>query len=63
MFVDPSKPEKGIKYLYLDEEGYLDLVRDGSEYVKCEKIEQDGETIYRIDSIVGKEHGIGYAIH
>mmetsp|Transcript_4903 Transcript_4903/g.18418 ORF Transcript_4903/g.18418 Transcript_4903/m.18418 type:complete len:2238 (-) Transcript_4903:55-6768(-) len=55
----PENPQKGYKYLYLNEEDYVKYKKS----VKVEAIPADecprGEVRYRIVDIIGKDHGIG----
>ncbi|KAI0989580.1 hypothetical protein GJ496_006644, partial [Pomphorhynchus laevis] len=55
-WVDQENPSKGIDYLYLLNED-LNLV--GKDTVELEEIEKDGETRYKICSILGGDEDIG----
>ncbi|ELU03368.1 hypothetical protein CAPTEDRAFT_150877 [Capitella teleta] len=54
---DPEIPEKGFKYLYLTPRDYKTIKDKNS--VHAELIEDDGESRYKIDYIIGQEDGIG----
>ncbi|KAJ1555692.1 acetyl-coenzyme-A carboxylase, partial [Cladochytrium tenue] len=61
-WADPGNPAKGFRYLYLDAEGYADLVlADGgaTPSVVAEEIEDEGEIRYRILDVIGRTHGLG----
>ncbi|TPX37671.1 acetyl-CoA carboxylase [Synchytrium microbalum] len=59
-WIDDAAPSKGISYLYLDDEGYKALVAGKDKpSVNCEKIEDKGETRYKIDDVIGRVHGLG----
>ncbi|CAI9116352.1 OLC1v1017472C1 [Oldenlandia corymbosa var. corymbosa] len=53
---DESSPERGFQYVYLTPEDYE---RIGSSVIAHELILADGEIRWVIDSIVGKEDGLG----
>jgi acetyl-CoA carboxylase/biotin carboxylase 1 len=57
-WIDPQNPSRGFKYLYLDEADYQKLNHD-KPVVIGHKVEDDGRIKYRLDSIIGKEHGLG----
>jgi acetyl-CoA carboxylase / biotin carboxylase 1 len=60
MWVDPNNTSKGIKYLYLSEKSYLELNNEtGRESVQCEKLEYEGQVIYKINAVIGKVDGLG----
>ena len=52
---DENEPSKGYKYLYLSPEDHERL----KDSVKCTPIEENGETRFKIDSIVGVGTDIG----
>ncbi|KAF8466702.1 acetyl-CoA carboxylase [Kalaharituber pfeilii] len=54
---DPEKPEAGFKYLYFTPEAYESLKE--KKDVIVEKVVEDGETRYKITTIVGAEDGLG----
>ncbi|XP_022081008.1 acetyl-CoA carboxylase-like isoform X4 [Acanthaster planci] len=56
-WVDPAKPDKGFKYLYLTPSDYKQLLALNS--LRAEHIEEDGESRYKITYIIGQENGIG----
>uniref|UniRef100_A0A1L8D6K8 Acetyl CoA Carboxylase-2 n=1 Tax=Plutella xylostella TaxID=51655 RepID=A0A1L8D6K8_PLUXY len=56
-WLDPARPERGFKYIYLSPEAYSQLSPMGS--VKAELIEDEGEARYKITDIIGKEDGLG----
>jgi len=53
---DAANPSAGFDYLYLTEEDYKTL---GEEVVIADKVDVDGETRYKLDSVIGKVNGIG----
>ncbi|KAJ3097342.1 acetyl-coenzyme-A carboxylase [Phlyctochytrium bullatum] len=56
----PENPSKGFRYLYLDAEGFNDLVVSApTPSVNVEMIEDEGEIRYRIVDIIGQTHGLG----
>ena len=59
-WVSPSDPERGIKFLYLEQSDYEELTGAAAESVATEEVEgPDGRTVHKILHIVGAEHGIG----
>ena len=56
---DADKPEAGFDYLYLTPEKYEHFVDGKRNDVICEKVEADGETRFKITTIVGAEDGLG----
>lgn len=54
-WVDDTNPDKGFDYVYLLPEEYKKLENS----VKCELIEHNGETRYKITDVIGKEDGLG----
>ncbi|KAH8725486.1 acetyl-CoA carboxylase [Phaeosphaeriaceae sp. PMI808] len=56
---DSSKPEAGFDYLYLTPEKYEHFVDGKRNDVMCEKVDADGETRYRITTVIGAEDGLG----
>ncbi|PPR03190.1 hypothetical protein CVT26_008038 [Gymnopilus dilepis] len=56
---DPSRPEKGVNYLYLTPENYLKLKEKGAESVRTVEIEEDGERRFKITDIIGAQDGLG----
>ena len=56
---DALNQNKGVKYLYLEKSDYLTLNQVDLKSVVCTEIIEDGISIYRIDAIIGKQHGIG----
>ncbi|CAG4978405.1 unnamed protein product [Colias eurytheme] len=56
-WVDPERPERGFRYLYLSPEAFSRLGPQGS--VKTQLIDDEGEARYRITDIIGKEDGLG----
>lgn len=52
-------PEKGIDYLYLTRENYLDLQDKGPDAVRTTEIEVNGECRYQITDIIGLQEGLG----
>ncbi|RKF76212.1 Acetyl-CoA carboxylase [Golovinomyces cichoracearum] len=56
---DPEKPEAGFKYLYLNRDAKKRFEDGKSKDVVTEEVVEDGETRYRIVTIVGAEDGLG----
>lgn len=56
-WVDSNVPDKGYKYLYLTPENFKKV--NVSNSVKAELIEDEGETRYKITTIIGRQEGIG----
>lgn len=56
-WLDSERPERGFKYLYLTPEAYAKISQYNS--VKTELIEDEGESRYKITTIIGKEDGLG----
>lgn len=54
-WTDEKDPEKGFDYLYLLPQEFKKV----EDSVRCEKIEHQGETRYKINDIIGKVDGIG----
>nr|WDE40200.1 acetyl-CoA carboxylase [Tegillarca granosa] len=54
---DPSDPDKGFKYLYLQPDDFKKVSAMNS--VHAELIEDDSESRYKILDIIGKEEGLG----
>ena len=53
-------PEKGFKYLYLSPDEYQDLTARGQEHIiETQLIQDDGESRYKITSIIGLAEDIG----
>ncbi|KAL8276908.1 hypothetical protein RQP46_010736 [Phenoliferia psychrophenolica] len=58
-WVDPERPEKGFKYLYLTPERLGELKNKGERSVMTKKIEDEGEVRYQITDIIGLQDGLG----
>ncbi|KAJ3190595.1 acetyl-coenzyme-A carboxylase [Irineochytrium annulatum] len=59
-WIDDEKPDMGFRYLYLDNEGYADLVTNAAvPSVTTEQIMEDGELRHRIIDVIGETHGLG----
>lgn len=58
-WIDPEKPEAGFKYLYLTQEAKKRFEDGKSKSVITEEVIEDGETRYRITTIIGAEDGLG----
>ena len=56
---DSDHPEKGIDYLYLTPENYLNLQDKGPNAAQITEIEVDGERRYQITDIIGLQDGLG----
>ncbi|KAK7740495.1 acetyl-coenzyme-A carboxylase [Cytospora paraplurivora] len=54
-FNDPTKPEAGFKYLYLDD----DAQKRFEKTVITEEVVEDGERRHKIVTIIGQEDGLG----
>jgi acetyl-CoA carboxylase / biotin carboxylase 1 len=57
-FKDDLKPELGFDFLYLNKEDYLDLTAETPEVV-AEELQRNGETIYKVNDIIGSEPDLG----
>jgi len=55
----PDSPDKGIDYLYLTPESYLNLQEKGGQSVLTTEIEVDGERRHKITDIIGLQDGLG----
>ncbi|RUP43011.1 acetyl-CoA carboxylase, partial [Jimgerdemannia flammicorona] len=58
-FVDPENPAKGLKYLYLNTDGFKQVNLNGQQTVLTEEIVEAGETRYRITDVIGATDGLG----
>lgn len=59
-WTDTEDPSKGFRYLYLTSDVYNSLVKSGKKNsVITERIVEDGEERYKINTIVGMEDGLG----
>ncbi|XP_066055535.1 acetyl-CoA carboxylase 2 isoform X2 [Chamaea fasciata] len=56
-WVDPAEPHKGFRYLYLTPQDYTKISTMNS--VRCEHVEEDGESRYVLLDIIGKDNGFG----
>ncbi|XP_039937254.1 acetyl-CoA carboxylase 2 isoform X1 [Hirundo rustica] len=56
-WVDPAEPYKGFRYLYLTPQDYTKISTMNS--VRCEHVEEDGESRYVLLDIIGKDNGFG----
>lgn len=56
---DASRPEKGLKYLYLTSEVKKRFADGKRKDVLTEEIKEDGEVRHKITTIVGAEDGLG----
>jgi len=56
---DAANPEKGFKYLYLTHDNYLKLQEKGSDIVRTEEMEEDGERRHKITDVIGLVDGLG----
>ncbi|KAI9819078.1 MAG: acetyl-coenzyme-A carboxylase [Phylliscum demangeonii] len=56
---DPGKPEAGVRYLYLTPENKKRFEDGKTRDVITERMVEDGETRYKITTIIGAEDGIG----
>ncbi|CAN6604237.1 acetyl-CoA carboxylase [Trichomonascus vanleenenianus] len=56
---DENKPEAGFRYLYFTPEVYESLENKYKDTVQVEKIVENGETRFKITTIVGLEDGLG----
>jgi len=54
---DASDPDKGFKYLYLSPEDFKKVSAMNS--VHAELVEENGESRYKINSIIGQDEGLG----
>uniref|UniRef100_A0A8C3P578 Acetyl-CoA carboxylase beta n=1 Tax=Cyanoderma ruficeps TaxID=181631 RepID=A0A8C3P578_9PASS len=56
-WVDPAEPHKGFRYLYLTPQDYAKISSMNS--VRCEHVEEGGESRYVLLDIIGKDNGFG----
>uniref|UniRef100_A0A8C9UAR0 acetyl-CoA carboxylase n=1 Tax=Serinus canaria TaxID=9135 RepID=A0A8C9UAR0_SERCA len=56
-WVDPAEPYKGFRYLYLTPQDYTRISSMNS--VRCEHVEEGGESRYVLLDIIGKDNGFG----
>jgi acetyl-CoA carboxylase/biotin carboxylase 1 len=56
---DADRPEAGFDYLYLTPEKYQHFVDGKRNDVICEKVDEAGETRYKITTVIGQEDGLG----
>ncbi|XP_063028939.1 acetyl-CoA carboxylase 2 [Melospiza melodia melodia] len=56
-WVDPAEPFKGFRYLYLTPQDYTRISAMNS--VRCEHVEEGGESRYVLLDIIGKDNGFG----
>jgi acetyl-CoA carboxylase/biotin carboxylase 1 len=56
---DVDRPEAGFDYLFLTPEKYARFVDGKRKDVICDKVDADGETRYKITTIIGAEDGLG----
>ncbi|PCH36265.1 acetyl CoA carboxylase [Wolfiporia cocos MD-104 SS10] len=56
---DPEHPEKGVDYLYLTHENFLQLQEKAASSVRTVDIEVDGEVRHKITDIIGLQDGLG----
>lgn len=57
-FKEDSKPENGFDFLYLSKADYASLVGTVKEVV-AEAVELNGETVYKIQDVIGSEPDLG----
>jgi len=58
-WIDPKDESKGFDYIYLTEEDYQNNISDGNPSGVYEKITVGDEVRYKINDIIGKQHGLG----
>jgi len=58
-WIDPNDESKGFDYIYLTEEDYQNNISDGNPSGVYEKIVVGNEVRYKINDIIGKQHGLG----
>jgi acetyl-CoA carboxylase/biotin carboxylase 1 len=57
-FKDPSKPENGFEYLYMEKEDYQRLGTERNELI-AEKTILNGQEVFKITDIIGSEPDLG----
>jgi len=57
-FKDPSKPENGFDFLYVEKNMYDEFSEEFMQ-IKCTKVTHEGRQVYRITDIIGKEPDLG----
>mmetsp|Transcript_985 Transcript_985/g.1280 ORF Transcript_985/g.1280 Transcript_985/m.1280 type:complete len:2367 (-) Transcript_985:92-7192(-) len=61
-FKDPSKPENGFDYIFVEKDVYETFVGGAGEenpQIKCTPVTYEGREVYRITDIIGKEPDLG----
>jgi acetyl-CoA carboxylase/biotin carboxylase 1 len=58
-WIDPTDESKGFDYIYLTEEDYQNNISDGNPSGVFEKVVVGNEVRYKINDVIGKEHGLG----
>lgn len=56
-FKQPSQPENGFNFLYVNKADYETLVKDRE--IIAEQVELDGEVVYKITDVIGTEPDLG----
>ncbi|KAJ9106305.1 hypothetical protein QFC21_001450 [Naganishia friedmannii] len=56
---DPSRPEKGFKYMYLTPDNMAKLRDNGAGIIKTNEIEDNGERRHQVTDIIGLRNGLG----
>ncbi|KAL7569782.1 hypothetical protein ACA910_005724 [Epithemia clementina (nom. ined.)] len=58
-FKNPSKPENGFDFVYLEKGMYEKFTADTVPEVRCVEASYEGRTVYRVTDIIGKEPDLG----
>jgi len=58
-WIDPEDESKGFDYIYLTEEDYQKNISDGNPSAVFEKVVVGNEVRYKINDVIGKQHGLG----
>ncbi|KAH8832774.1 acetyl CoA carboxylase [Flagelloscypha sp. PMI_526] len=56
---DESNPEKGVDYLYLTRENWLQLQDKAPGAVRTVEVSENGETRFKITDVIGLQNGLG----
>ena len=58
-FKDPSKPENGFNFLYVEEEDYKMFTSTPQPELKAEPVDHEGRQVYKITDVIGSEPDLG----
>lgn len=58
-FKDPTKPENGFEFLYVEKEDYDFFTSGAKAELKAEPIDHEGRQVYKITDVIGSEPDLG----